>query len=165
MNAVVVIDPAARTAVVVSPLRVPPIAVTQDRDRANVVVKGFRGPPGPKGDPGDSSTATGRAVVPFAFGDASPVTIFTPAANCTDVMARLVIDTPFDGVGAALKLGTAGQPEALIAASQNDPATVGGYEVVPDAALGQGAPVVLTIIPGTGATRGAGRVIFDSINT
>lgn len=163
MNAVVVIDPAARTAVVLSPERPRPVALMQDRARANVVVKGFRGPPGQKGDPGDSSAATGRAVVAFAFGDASPVPVFTPAANCTDILVRLVIDTPFDGAGAALKLGTPSQPEALMAAAHNDPTSAGGYEVAPDAALAAGTPIVLTIIPGAGATQGAGRAIFDSI--
>jgi len=131
--------------------------------RAAVVVAGFVGPRGGKGDPGDSSTATGRVVVPFAFGDASPAAIFTPAANCTDVLARLVIDTPFDGVGAALKLGTGANAEALIAAAHNDPAQAAGYEAAPDASLAAGQPVLLTITPGAGATRGAGRVIFDAI--
>lgn len=138
--------------------------VVRDSSKTGVVVSGFAGPSGPKGAPGDSSTATGRAVVPFAFGDASPVPIFTPAANCTDILVRLVIDTPFDGAGAQLMLGTAAQPDALMPANHNDPGMAGGYEAAPDAALVAGVPIVLTIVPGGGATQGAGRAIFDAIN-
>lgn len=163
MNAVVVIDPAARTAVVVSPARPFPVAVTQDRDRAKVVVKGFVGPRGPKGDPGDSSTAAGRTVVNFAYGDASPVPVFTPAFDCTGIMVRLVIDTPFDGVGASLKVGTSGNPEAFLAADDNDPSAAAGYEAAPDLSVSSGEQVILTINPGTGASKGAGRIIFDGI--
>lgn len=163
MNAVVVIDPAARTAVVLPPLRERPVVVAQDRALAFTVVQGFRGPAGPKGDPGDSSTATNRAIVPFAFGDASPVPIFTPAVNCTGILMRLVINVPFNGAGATLTLGTAAQPNALLPADHNDPTNVGGYEVAPDAALVAGVPIVLTIIPGTGATQGAGFIVFDAI--
>lgn len=104
-----------------------------------------------------------RTVVPFAFGDASPAPVFTAPAGCTNMLARLVIDTPFNGVGASLKLGTSANPEALIAAAHNDPAQVAGYESAPDVALASGDEIVLTITPGTGATQGAGRIIFDAI--
>lgn len=104
-----------------------------------------------------------RKVAAFSFGDASPAPIFTAPANCTDVLARVVIDTPFDGAGASLKLGTSVAPEALMAAAQNNPAQVAGYEAAPDVALTSGEAIVLTITPGTGATQGAGRVIFDAI--
>jgi hypothetical protein len=110
-----------------------------------------------------ASTATGRVVIPFAFGDASPVPVYTPSGACTDVLARLVIDTPFNGSGAALKVGTSGSPELLIPASANDPTHAAGYEAAPDVSLTSGEAIVLTIIPGTGATQGAGRLIFDSI--
>jgi hypothetical protein len=114
-------------------------------------------------EPGSATAGTFRKVVSFAFGDASPAPIFAAPAGCTDILARLVIDTPFDGVGAALKLGTSGSPELLIPAANNDPTTAAGYEAAPDVALSSGEAIVLTIVPGTGATQGAGRVIFDSI--
>ena len=110
-----------------------------------------------------SSGGSRGVVVPFAFGDASPVPIFTAPADCTDILARLVIDTPFNGVGAQLKLGTSASPELLLAAAHNDPATAAGYEAAPDASLTTGEAIVLTIIPGTGATQGAGRIVFDTI--
>lgn len=113
--------------------------------------------------PGPGATGAFRKVVGFAFGDASPAPIFTAPAGCADILARVVIDTPFDGVGAALKLGTSGSPELLIPAATNDPTTAAAYEAAPDVALSSGEAIVLTIVPGTGATQGAGRVIFDSI--
>lgn len=163
MNAVVVIDPAARTAVVLSPERPRPWAVLQDRPPPSVVAKGFRGPPGPQGVPGDSSTATGRKVVSFSFGDASPVPVLTLAFAAVGVTTRLVIDTAFDGAGAGIKVGTAGSDDALMAVADNDPTQAAAYETAADLALASGAQVFLTIIPGAGATQGAGRLIFDAI--
>lgn len=104
-----------------------------------------------------------RVVIPFAFGDASPVTIFTPPAGCTDILARVVIDTPFNGVGASIQLGTASSPGSLVPAGYVDPTTPAGYEAAPDKTMMAGTPIVLAIVPGTGATQGAGRVVFDSI--
>jgi hypothetical protein len=110
--------------------------------------------------PGDDSN---RKIVAFAFGDASPLPILTVPNDCTDILARLVIDTPFDGAGAQLKLGTSGNPEALLAAVHNDPTQAAGYEAAPDVSLSAGQQILLTITPGAGATQGAGRVIFDAI--
>jgi hypothetical protein len=110
--------------------------------------------------PGGDST---RKVVSFSYGDASPAPLFTVPADCTDILARLVIDTPFDGAGASLKLGTSGNPEAFLAAADNDPTAAAGYEAAPDLSVSSGEQVLLTITPGTGATQGAGRVIFDGI--
>lgn len=106
---------------------------------------------------------SGRAVIPFAFGDASPVELYAPAEDSMLVLTRLVIDTPFDGVGAALALGDDTTPDLYMTATENDPATAAGYQVCPDAVLTAGAGVFLTITPGTGAAAGAGRAIVETI--
>lgn len=104
----------------------------------------------------------GRSVVAFAFGDASPAQIYVAPDNRLAVRARVVIDTPFNGTGAALTLGTSAQPDSMLATTDSDPATAGGYEAGPDVDLATGDIVQLFITPGTGATQGAGRIIFDA---
>ena len=159
---VLIIAPASAQPVVLRETRRPHVVVNRP-GRPRVLIHGVQGPKGSKGDPGDSSAASGRAVVAFAFGDASPLPVFTPAADCTGILVRLLIDTPFDGVGAAIRIGTAAQPDALMGSGDNDPATVGGYEVAPDLELISGTPIVVSITPGAGASKGAGRIVFDSI--
>lgn len=122
-----------------------------------VSTPGVQGPPGPAG-------VSGRVVVPFAYGDATPQPVFTAPAAGTDMRVSIVIDTPFNGAGAALQVGTAAQPGALMPAAYNDPATAATYEAAPNATLASGEAIVLTITPGAGATQGAGRVVFDAID-
>lgn len=107
--------------------------------------------------------STDRVVVPFAYGDASPTTIFTPSAACTAILTRVVIDTPFNGTGAALQVGTSAQPAVLMPASANDPTNALAYDFAADLPLAAAQAVQLTITPGAGATAGAGRIILDAI--
>lgn len=125
---------------------------------------GAAGPAGPTGPQGASGAVAGRVVVPFAYGDATPQPIYTAPDAGTSLMLRVVIDTPFNGVGAALQIGTAASPDALMGTAGNDPATAATYEAAPDAILTTGEQILLTIVPGTGATQGAGRIIFDAID-
>lgn len=112
---------------------------------------------------GTGAPSSARAVVPFSYGDASPQSIYTAPQALTSILARVVIDTPFNGTGASLQLGTAGAPDVLMAASGNDPTTPACYDAAPNAQIASGTPIQLSIAPGAGATQGAGRVIFDSI--
>lgn len=105
----------------------------------------------------------GRQVVGFAYGDASPATIYTPSADAVFTLCRVVIDTPFDGAGAALAVGTAADPEILMPASNNGPAIAASFESTPDTIVDAGTDIRVTITPGAGATAGAGRIILDSI--
>ena len=116
-------------------------------------------------DPSAPATDANRIVANFAYGDASPSVVFTAPDDCTSVLARLVIDTPFDGASPSLKLGTTTDAEALLAASDNDPATAVTYDNGVSIPLSSGDTVLLTITPGSGATQGAGRIIFDAIAT
>jgi hypothetical protein len=103
----------------------------------------------------------GRAVVPFSFGDASPMSIYIPREPGVLTLVRLDIKTAFDGAGASLTVGTADDAEAFVSASEVDPAVVAGWEVVPDADVAAAEPILLHINPGTGPTTGAGRVLID----
>lgn len=105
----------------------------------------------------------GREIANFAFGDATPSLIFTAPHDLVVTRVRLTITAPFDGSGAALTIGTAGDPDLVQDASQNDPSTAGGYGIAPDLLLSEGDQLFLSITPGSGASAGAGFVSIDSI--
>lgn len=115
---------------------------------------GSMGPQGPRGAPGGSVPA-----ITFGFGDA-PHAVFTPDAAGVLVNARLKIDTPFDGGGAQIRVGIAGDAEAVLSAADNDPTRALEYENSPDLRMTAGQGVVLAITPGTGTTQGAGQLFL-----
>lgn len=139
------------------------VVTLQTTNTIVVSTPGMQGVPGPAGASGSAGSDPGRVVVPFAYGDATPQPVFTAPAAGTDLLVRLVVDTPFNGAGATLQLGTTSNPGLLMPANYNDPTTAATYEAAPDATLASGEQIVLTITPGAGATQGAGRIIFDSI--
>jgi hypothetical protein len=114
-----------------------------------------------KGAPGGGL----QAPLNFAYGDASPDVVFTPAVDCELTDLALQITTPFDGVGASLKVGTIADPALLMDTWQNDPGSACIYETSPHQALSAGTAVRLTINPGTGASQGAGQLIFTVLPT
>lgn len=107
-----------------------------------------------RGLQGESGNAT--IEFPFAWGDASPRSVTIAAADKLVYGAQIHIDVAFDGDGAQLQLGDAGDAERLMAATQNDPAGPGTYIAAPVHRYGTDTPILLTITPGAGATAGAG---------
>ncbi|WP_293373641.1 hypothetical protein [Nevskia sp.] len=108
---------------------------------------------------GGGSNAVAQAT--FAWGDASPAAVFVAPANRRILRALIAITTGFDGAGAALTLGDAADPDRFIPASQVNPAAIGVYEVTPLHTYGSATTVLLTITPGSGATRGAGLIQLE----
>lgn len=118
--------------------------------------------PGTQGQPGPA----GAGITPpinFAFGDATPTPVLTAAVKSEVMLVSLQIETPFNGVGAAVKLGTAASPGLLMDTWQNDPSTANTYDVVPRVALAAGTQIVLTITPGAGASQGTGQFVLSII--
>lgn len=107
---------------------------------------------------GPTTPAT-QIQVPFAFDDASPVNVKLMASGSVVYQALLCITTAFDGTGASLTLGDAGQADRLMTAAQNDPYTVGNNESNPAHEYASSTQVRLTITPGT-ATQGAGVLVL-----
>lgn len=99
-------------------------------------------------------------TVPFAFGDATPKTLLTLAARRRVLTVQVTVDTPFDGVGAALSVGTAAAPAALLPADAIDPASPGSYAANPVLSFAEATALTLSISPGAGAGTGAGVVIL-----
>jgi hypothetical protein len=128
--------------------------VVHDRQKLRVV---SRGPQGPKGDTGAS-----LPPVSFAYGDSSPVLVFTLAVDTEIIVASLQIFTAFNGSGASLRLGTVASPGCLLDTSQNDPTAVGVYKTNPHVNLVAGTAVKITIVPGGGATQGSGQVVLEA---
>lgn len=110
---------------------------------------------------GPAGSSSALPSVAFAFGDASPRAVYTPPAGALVIGVRLLIDTAFNGLGAALQLQAGAR--VLMPATLNDPLTVGEYESSPRADVPAGSAFVLTVTPGAGATQGAGRLIFQTL--
>ena len=102
------------------------------------------------------------ATIAFAWGDASPKQLLTVPAGRRVLTVRLIVDTAFDGAGAALAVGDAGDPGRLLAAAENDPGTPGTYAAHPAVLYGADTALTLTITPGAGASQGAGAVIVTT---
>jgi hypothetical protein len=99
--------------------------------------------------------------IPFAFGDASPKPIASISAGGAIFTVQLIITTPFNGVGAALAIGDATQPDRLMASSRNSPVVVAEYETNPGWVATQDTQILLTITPGAGCTQGSGFILLE----
>ena len=132
--------------------------VTRDVVERSIVFGGEQGPPGPTGPAGPPGSVAVEAN--FAFGDATPAAITTALAGKLVYGVELYIKTPFDGVGAQVVVGDAGQADRLMAANENDLLTVGGNHTTPAHAYAVDTPILLSITPGAGATQGAGVIVL-----
>ena len=95
--------------------------------------------------------------LPFAYGDATPASVDPKVpAGCMVVKVGLHLDVPFNGVGAALTVGDAGDTDRLMLATQNDPTTAASYETHPTYRYVAETTITLSITPGTGGTQGRG---------
>lgn len=113
---------------------------------------------------GNATAVLARVDVPFACGDASPKPLISAPAGKVIHDVRVAVTTAFDGAGAALTVGSAGDPDELMTAAQNLPSEAGAYEVSPGVSYGSTTAINLSITPGSGATQGAGvvTIIFQN---
>lgn len=113
---------------------------------------------GPRGVPGVSA----GVELPFSWGDATPTPVVTVPINKRAFGVQLVIDQAFDGVGAQLYVGDAGDPQRLMSAASNIPSEAGNYETNPYHRYTVATPILFTIIPGVGASQGRGLLILTT---
>lgn len=123
-----------------------------------VLEVGIQGPAGPPGAPGVASPP-----IAFAFGDASPRTLFTTTASSLVMGVSVNVTTPFNGAAPSLRIGTTAQPELLLAATQLDLTVATEFEVNPNLILSAAQAVVMTLVPGAGCTQGSGWIVFEQI--
>jgi hypothetical protein len=112
----------------------------------------------------ERATTTGGGTVvesTFAWGDATPAAITVATGGKLITRVELHIITPFDGTGAAISVGDAGDADRLMTTTQNDPTTVACYDAYPEHTYAVDTTVLLTITPGAGATAGAGLLVIS----
>lgn len=150
----------------IGPGRPQPIVVTEQQRK--LIQAGQVGPRGPAGEEGPAGPAGANGdgqypVIGFTFADASGVVMtINPDSDVEVTAVELEIETAFDGAGAALQLGTAGDPGLLMDPSQNDPGDVAVYASFPRVRVAAGTELVLTISPGTGASQGTGTIVVQA---
>lgn len=101
---------------------------------------------------------TGVFELVFFYGDATPKPLFTIEANKRILSISIFITTAFDGIGASLSVGDASNYSSLMATSDILPNIESVWEVTPSVVYGTATPLFLSIVPGSGATAGAGLI-------
>lgn len=131
-------------------------------DRPSIVGVVSRGPQGAQG-PAGSSGAGLLPPINFSYGDASPAVVLLLSVTSEIAAVSLQIEEAFNGVGASIALGTAGEPGALIPSADNDPSMLVTYEFSPRIEYAGGTLILLTINAGTGGSSGRGQIIVTSV--
>lgn len=135
--------------------------VVVEEQVTQVVSVGEQGPTGAQGPIGLTGPSGGATTeVNFAYGDASPTMLATAVAGKLVYGVGLHIKVPFDGIGATLTVGDAGQADRLMAAGENDVTQVGSNATAPAYVYGVNTAITLSIAPGAGASQGSGTVVL-----
>ena len=112
-----------------------------------------------QGEPGiDGTDGIGQHTFPFSWGDATPASLMSVSAGQMILAVTISLGVPFNGAGASLSLGDAGDTGRLLASNMIDPTVVGAFENAPCLRFGSNTQILLTIVPGTGASSGSGVV-------
>jgi hypothetical protein len=119
----------------------------------NTIQQGLQGV---QGIPGNTLPA-----VNFAFGDATPTTIYTATANIVIKTITVIITTAFNGTGANISIGTLASPTLLMDIDESDVSLVAGFETSPNETILSGTVLKLFITPGAGASQGAGKILIE----
>lgn len=127
------------------------------QEAVQVLTVGMQGPAGPTG----LSGSLAAPPIAFGFGDASPRSVATVTSAVLVLSVRVNVRLAFNGVAPSFRLGSAAQPELLVAATQLDLGTATEFEINPNATLAAGAEIVLTLAPGAGGTQGAGWIVIE----
>jgi len=118
----------------------------------------MQGPPGIQGIPGGpAGAATAIEGERFAYNEVSPILYLSVPANKLVLECRVIIETPFNGVGATLSIGDSANPESLLSITQNNPFEVGGYYTTPLKSYLVDTELQLFMNPGTDPSQGSGR--------
>lgn len=105
------------------------------------------------------STASSDKVdtTSLAFGDSSPVTMFTTGASDIITKIQVIVDTAFNGTS-TVSIGISGTVSKYVATSQVDLTTAGIYEITPGLTA-QGAEALIATYSAGGASAGAARIL------
>lgn len=115
---------------------------------------------GTGGGPGPTP-ADNEFYLRFSFGDSSPALIGEAAAGKAILSARILLEEPLDGTGAALSIGSASSPEDVMEELDVDVTQAAEFSVYPLKTFGTDTNVYLHITPGSGATTGSGVAVLE----
>lgn len=121
----------------------------------HAAVVGVQGPQGRDG--------AGMVTYAFAYNSISTLPLKVAPAGKTCLRVEICITEAFNGVGASLSIGDAGNTSRLMTTAQIDPASAHTYSNTPGISYAVDTQTNLTITPGSGATAGAGvvSIVFE----
>lgn len=106
---------------------------------------------------GSTASADKVDTTSLAFGDSSPVTMFSTGASDVITKIQVIVDTIFNGTP-TLSIGISGTTSKYMATNQIDLTTAAIYEVTPGATA-QGAEALIATYSAGGASAGAARIL------
>lgn len=101
----------------------------------------------------------------LAFGDSSPVAMFTKQANALVKLIRVIIDTPFNGTAPTLSIGIVGTTSKYAATSEIDLKAAAGsiFEICPEDAATVGTEALIATYNADSSSAGSARILVDTV--
>lgn len=94
----------------------------------------------------------------LAFGDSSPVTMFTKPVNSLVAMIRVIVDTAFNGTAPTLSIGIVGTTSKYMGTTEVNLKEIGVYEVFPGIAVVAGTEALIATYAADSSSAGAARI-------
>lgn len=137
------------------------IVSVKSNNRVKAATIGIRGLTGRNGVDGDS---VGQPPpIGFAWNNVSPRVVYTMPMDGFIISVMVSIETTFNGIGAALSVGTNTNPQLLVAQTEVDPSQIADFEIGSSEFLNDGTQIILTTNPGANASSGSGFLIIKYI--
>jgi hypothetical protein len=94
----------------------------------------------------------------LAFGDSSPVSMFTKPAGAKMTCVVVYVDTAFNGTAPTLSIGITGTLSKYVATTEIDLKTAGTYIIYPDADVAVGSEAIIGTYNADSSSAGAARI-------
>jgi hypothetical protein len=95
----------------------------------------------------------------LAFGDSSPVAMFSMPADAVVDFVDLIVDTAFNGTAPTASIGVSGTTSKYMASTQNDLKTAGVYRVHPGLPANGSSESLIVTYAADSSSAGAARVL------
>jgi len=104
-------------------------------------------------------------VTNLAFGDSSPVTMFTKEAGSKVKEIRVYIDTPFNGTAPTVSIGVVGTTSKYAATTEIDLKAAAGsvFVITPEDAVEGGTEALIATYSADSSSAGAARIEVDTV--
>lgn len=96
----------------------------------------------------------------LAFGDSSPVTLFTLPANAIVDKVQIIVDTAFNGTAPTLSIGIAGNTSKYVGTGDVDLKTTNMYEVEPGLVPVGSTEALIATYSADSSSAGSARIII-----